>query len=126
MRFQAPTVNSTEAPMSDFNWAAAADDVVLRQQPATAIYLNPFGMVVVRQEADPFEDDPFIVIAPNNALAVAQAIIEAAGVPGVVSKQAAASSPTPGASRVRRLRARRRASSGMGATPLLLGRTAAE
>jgi len=62
-----------------FDWAGD-DAVIVPAQRALAVYANPRGDVVIRAERDEYEeDDPFICVAPANALAVARAMIEAAG-----------------------------------------------
>jgi hypothetical protein len=46
----------------DFNWSAD-DGVVLREQPATAVYVNDYGQAVIRQERPWDQDeDAFVVI----------------------------------------------------------------
>jgi len=57
-----------------FNW----DDpttVIVPNQMAVAVYFNPSGNVVVRQEND-CDDDPFIVLTPENACRVAFRILD--------------------------------------------------
>jgi hypothetical protein len=45
-----------------FSWKADNPDLVVPMQPATAIYLNPYGQVVIRQESPLYErDDPFVM-----------------------------------------------------------------
>ena len=46
----------------DFDWQKADDDVVLRVQPETAVYLNPYGALVIRQHGWP-DDDSIVVIS---------------------------------------------------------------
>jgi hypothetical protein len=47
------------------------DDLIVRKQMPIRAYLNRHGNVVICQEAeDPHEDDPFIVIRPENVRAV--------------------------------------------------------
>jgi len=54
----------------DFDWTAEARDggsVVLREQRATAVYRNPAGDLVIRQERSwNEEEDPFVVITQQN------------------------------------------------------------
>ena len=71
------TDNSTE-----FDWADAEehDCIVQQQVHRVAIYDNPHGDVVIRQERDwNEENDPFIVIARAQAISAAHAILAAAG-----------------------------------------------
>lgn len=63
----------------DFDWIDSAEDVVVPEQAAIAVYLNPRGDVVIRQQAQYHPDeDTWIVVAPDRAQAVADAIVEAA------------------------------------------------
>jgi hypothetical protein len=67
---------------TEFDWANASirDCTVQQQVHRVAIYDNPHGDVVIRQERDwNEEDDPFIVIARGHAIRAAHAILEAAG-----------------------------------------------
>jgi hypothetical protein len=60
---------------SHFRW----DDelVVVRGQPAIAVYTNPYGGVVIRQgETYPY-DDQWVHFAPEHADAIIQAILTA-------------------------------------------------
>jgi hypothetical protein len=68
----------------DFDWNPSRDadhSIVVRGQPAIAVYLNPHDEVVIRQEGqyDP-SDDHFVYVTKPNALMVARAVLEAAGV----------------------------------------------
>lgn len=65
---------------TDNFWRDHSDDddgtVVLREQPATAIYWNENGAAVVRQERAWDEDsDTLIIIQPENVSAVARALL---------------------------------------------------
>jgi hypothetical protein len=40
-----------------FDWGAGNPDIVVVSQPATAIYLNPWDQIVIRQEAETGDDD---------------------------------------------------------------------
>lgn len=61
-------------------WDELEEDVVLERQPRTAVYTNPFGAVVIRQEAASCEpdEDAVVLIRPEHAEAVAQAIMREA------------------------------------------------
>lgn len=61
-----------------FDWSQMQDSVVLREQPTTAVYSNVNGHIVIRQEAEVFEDDPYVTIAPENLEAVIHAMREQA------------------------------------------------
>lgn len=62
--------------MSDFDWSDQ-EDVVLPEQPATAVYVNPRGHIVIRQQDD--HEDVWIIVQPQNARRLAAAILRAAG-----------------------------------------------
>jgi hypothetical protein len=63
--------------MSDFDWSG--ENVVLRAYGSIAVHENPYGDVVVRQEAGELEeDDHWVVIPVQDAELIAQAIIEKA------------------------------------------------
>ena len=67
----------------DFDWSFSNGDIAVHQQATIAVYLNPVNHVVVRQEGHYGPDeDMFVCIDPRNALAVAQAILNSAGVAG--------------------------------------------
>lgn len=56
-----------EDDITEFSWRDT-ESVVVRAVNAIAVYRNPDGDVVIRQEAAIFgDDDPFIVV-PENAL----------------------------------------------------------
>ena len=83
-------LNDTENPDEDhdFDWVADAGDVIVRPQPAVAVYTNPAGDVpvadvVLRQEGDPLSyGDSVVWFAVDHASAVAAAILKAAGLDG--------------------------------------------
>ena len=55
------------APEQGFDWSPDNPDVVLPEQPATAVYMNPWGQVVIRQErAWNDEDDSYVRISLHN------------------------------------------------------------
>jgi hypothetical protein len=64
----------------EFSWkdADVDGDIVLHAQPKTAVYRNNANAIVVRQEDIYGDDDAYIIIQPNNADAVARAILERA------------------------------------------------
>lgn len=65
---------------SSFDWNDR-ESVTVPEQLAVAIYRNPYGAVVIRQERAWDEDsDIYIIIQPENAEAVANAILREAGV----------------------------------------------
>jgi len=60
----------------DFDWR---DDptVVLQEQPATAVYINTFGSIIIRQHMWP-DDDVHVMVRPEHAKTLAEAIQRAA------------------------------------------------
>jgi hypothetical protein len=63
----------------DFDWAGAdVEDVIVHEQPATAVYRNTVGQIVVRQRDTVGYPDPYVVISPEVAERVAAAILEQA------------------------------------------------
>jgi hypothetical protein len=64
---------------AEFDWTGD-DSIIAREQPAIAVYNNTAGAVVVRQERAWDEDsDTYILIQPENAEKIADAILRAAG-----------------------------------------------
>jgi hypothetical protein len=67
-----------------FDWnprGADADNIVVRAQPAVAVYLNPHGEVVVRQVGHYGPDeDQFVFVAPENVLRVTKRMLAVAGI----------------------------------------------
>jgi hypothetical protein len=58
-----------------FDWSPENPDLVAPSQPATAVYLNPYGCVVIRQESTGLNEcgdleDPFVMITPHNVPAL--------------------------------------------------------
>lgn len=71
------------SPDPDFDWIKSPD-VVLHEQPQTAIYFNPEGALVIRQRADwNEENDPFVYICPNNIMDFIDKLCDVAGIPSV-------------------------------------------
>jgi len=62
-----------------FDWVSGIW-TVLREQPETAVYVGDNGHVVIRQVADwCSQDDQVILVRPENAVTLANAIVVAAG-----------------------------------------------
>lgn len=62
----------------DFDWHDD-ESVVLKSQPATAIYYNPKGHIVIRQERSWAEEsDPYVIISPENAVTFMEALAKRA------------------------------------------------
>jgi hypothetical protein len=53
-----------EATGKDFDWIKDDDNIVLRDQPETAVYFNPQGGLVIRQQCWP-DDDVVVIINPE-------------------------------------------------------------
>jgi hypothetical protein len=67
-----------KADEDDFNWNDD-DSIILREQPATAIYHNRHGVLVIRQKADwDTEHDTFAFITPENAVVFMEAFAKVA------------------------------------------------
>ncbi|HEY1748299.1 MAG TPA: hypothetical protein VGG11_16230 [Xanthobacteraceae bacterium] len=49
-------------------------DCVIREQRETYIYENPRGQIVVRQIGEMFEDDPYVIFEPEQAIKIANAM----------------------------------------------------
>jgi hypothetical protein len=60
----------------DFDWR---DDptIVLQEQPATAVYINTYGSIIVRQQMWP-DDDVHVMVRPEHAKTLADALLRAA------------------------------------------------
>jgi hypothetical protein len=54
------------------------EDVVLQEQPRTAVFLNAGGAVIVRQQNWP-HDDQSVLIQPQNVIRIVLAVLAAAG-----------------------------------------------
>jgi len=64
----------------EFNWATD-DSVVLKEQPATAIYFNSRGQLVIRQERSwDRDEDSFIYFAPGNTQEFLDKLCDALGI----------------------------------------------
>jgi hypothetical protein len=67
----------------EFDWRGD-DSIVLREQPATAIYFNQRGCLVIRQERSwDQNDDIFITISPENAQTFLDKLCDVLGIPSV-------------------------------------------
>ena len=62
----------------DFDWSEDVA-IILRSQPATAVYYNPAGHLVIRQERRWDEEyDPVVLISPENAVTFMEALAKRA------------------------------------------------
>ena len=57
----------------DFDWKDVEDDILIHSVGAIAVYTNPRGDVVIRQEASMFGDDDAVVVVP---IAYVESLIE--------------------------------------------------
>lgn len=74
--------NSNPVPdTDDFKWGADNEDVIVQDQPATAVYSNACGGVVIRQERawDEEEDSYVFFNSPEVARKVVAAILRQLG-----------------------------------------------
>jgi len=79
---QKPPADAPE-PKSDFDWVAD-DSIVLRQQPAIAVYISETGYLVIRQERQWNEDaDTIICIAPESIDTFIDKITDVVGIPSI-------------------------------------------
>lgn len=96
---------------SDFDWGEIAEAVVIPEQAATAVYPNPQGQIVIRQEGRLGPDeDVWIVVAPEHAQVLAEAILRCAAEITSVAIGNAAQAPRDrtAAERMHRYRAKHR------------------
>ncbi len=84
----APSGPAQEDDSCDFDWTAGDANVVVREQPLTAIYTNPFGQVIIRQQIWP-QDDVWVIVGPEHVAAVVKAMLAAAGINPAVLGEAA-------------------------------------
>ncbi len=96
-----------------WDWCEDADDVVVKAQPAIAIYPGPAGVVIRRQGDWNDDDDDVIWFGVDQARGVATAILKAAGLDPMAQTPESAqvvSEPkdSTAAERQRRRRARQR------------------
>jgi hypothetical protein len=65
---------------TEFDWSVRNPEVIVRSQPAIAVYTNTADQVVlVREREWNEEEDAFVLISREHAIKVAHAILEAAG-----------------------------------------------
>jgi hypothetical protein len=65
----------------EFGWSDESA-IVLNRQPRTAVYLNPRGQLVIRQEADFDEtEDPYLYFSQENVIALCYGLFDAIGAP---------------------------------------------
>jgi hypothetical protein len=65
--------------MADFDWSKEKESIVVRSVEAVAVYSNPNGDLVIRQQGGPLdEDDIWVVIPLERVDAVIDAMKDAA------------------------------------------------
>ena len=77
-----PSKNNEPAAEGDFNWSADDSSIILREQPATAVYFNREGSLVIRQHRWP-DDDTIIIIAASSIADFLDKLTDICGVPSV-------------------------------------------
>jgi hypothetical protein len=55
-------------------WNADSAEMVIKSQPAIAVYDNNYGDIVVRMEADYPDEDPIVRVRPENLRALITAL----------------------------------------------------
>ena len=60
-------VADEHAGSDKFDWRSD-DSIILRYQPATAVYRNACNAVVIRQEGAGYEDDQFVILRDGEAV----------------------------------------------------------
>lgn len=64
---------ASDNDQSKFRWNET--ETVVASVQAIAVYLNPRGQVVIRQEAGPLEqDDSFVILSPSHVKALITAL----------------------------------------------------
>jgi hypothetical protein len=71
---------ATPEPSEDFDWNKDDSSIILREQPATAVYFNKEGSLVIRQHRWP-DDDIFIYIAESSIGDFLDKLTDICGVP---------------------------------------------
>jgi hypothetical protein len=57
-------------------WIANSESIAVEWQPRIAVYTNTSGAIVVRQEnEEPFEDDVWVLVRPENVDALIRALM---------------------------------------------------
>lgn len=51
--------------MSEFVWASDESAVVFKTVQGVAVYPNPDGDIVIRQQAGPLDDDDEVIVIPR-------------------------------------------------------------
>ena len=54
---------------NDFQWGDVEEDIIVRTTGAIAVYTNPHGNVVIRQQStDAYQDEDTFVVVPRDVL----------------------------------------------------------
>jgi hypothetical protein len=59
-----------DGPPDDFKWEPENEAVIVAQQQAIAIYINPWGQVVIRAAGEDYGEDVFIRVSPEHVPAL--------------------------------------------------------
>ena len=74
-----PQKTKEEDPEAEIRWTATDPCLLFNLQPATRVYCNPFGQVVICQEARDYgDDDPFVFFQVENINRLIEALKKAA------------------------------------------------
>lgn len=92
---------------SDFDWCDSSN-IVIAEQPATAVHRNPAGDVVIRQRDICRDEDSCIFVRPENVQTLIDAMLAELGYPGADSCLEQKAPPLSNAERQRRHRANRK------------------
>jgi len=79
------TEDASAGTVEDFDWSDT-ESVILPEQPATAVYFNPRGELIIRQKRWP-DDDSFIYIAPDFVSEFIDKLCDIIGIPSVGGPQ---------------------------------------
>jgi hypothetical protein len=66
--------------VEEINTEPGEDTIVVHPRPGVKVYDNPHGMIVIRNFGDPYDDDSFTIVHPDDAQSVANALLEIAAI----------------------------------------------
>ena len=69
-----PTPRQEPMAKEPVPWSADDPDLVIVEQPATRIYLNRFGSIVITQESCYSDDDPYVHGRPESLSLLIEAL----------------------------------------------------
>jgi hypothetical protein len=94
------------SPDDPFDWSTAT--TVIRNQPGTAVYTNPVGQVVIRQEVDWPEEDVYVYFSVEHLPALIEALEQQLASANAAAGAVPSVKRSAGASRQKRYRQRHR------------------